>query len=109
MIGHREQIHRKVLQLLETYRSALRSSKPRQRRGDGPDEVITVYYRLHANVAERSVDSAATAGAARVLEVGAASGGAGHDSRRVVRSRIIGGDRRGPKRERRRTNPPRNY
>ena len=51
VIGHRERVHRKVLQLLETYRSALRSSKPRQRRGDDPNEVITVYYRLHANVA----------------------------------------------------------
>ena len=51
VIRHREQVHQHVLQLLETYRSALRSSKPRQRRGDDPKEVITVYYRLHANVA----------------------------------------------------------
>ena len=51
VIRHREQVHQNVLQLLETYRSALRSSKPRQRRGDDPKEVITVYYRLHANVA----------------------------------------------------------
>ena len=51
VIGHREQIHQKVLRLLETYRSALRSSKPRQPRGDDPNEVTTVYYRLHANVA----------------------------------------------------------
>ncbi len=51
VISHREQVHQNVLQLLETYRSALRSSKPRQRRGDDPAEVITVYYRLHANVA----------------------------------------------------------
>jgi hypothetical protein len=51
VIGHREQVHQRVLRLLETYRSALRTSKPRQRRGDDPNEVTTVYYRLHANVA----------------------------------------------------------
>ncbi len=51
VIGHREQVQQKVLRLLETYRSALRTSKPRQRRGEDPDEVTTVYYRLHANVA----------------------------------------------------------
>jgi hypothetical protein len=51
VIGHREQSHQKVLQLLETYRSALRSSKPRQRSGDDPNEVTTVYYRLNAKMA----------------------------------------------------------
>lgn len=51
VIGHRERVHNKVLELLETYRSALRSSKQRERRGEDPDEEIVVYYRLHANVA----------------------------------------------------------
>ncbi len=41
-----------VLNLLETYRSALRSSKPRQRDEEDPNEVITIYYRMHASVAK---------------------------------------------------------
>jgi hypothetical protein len=41
-----------VLDLLETYRAALRASKPRQRAQDDPDRIITVYYRMHAGIAE---------------------------------------------------------
>ena len=41
-----------VLSLLETYRTALRASKPRVREKDDPNKVITVYYRMHASVAE---------------------------------------------------------
>jgi hypothetical protein len=47
-----EHIHRKVLTLLEAYRAALRASRPRDRQAVDPQEVITVYYRLHAHVAE---------------------------------------------------------
>ena len=50
VITHQEQVHDKVLDLLETYRSALRSSKPRERDAEDPDDVKTVYYRLHSNV-----------------------------------------------------------
>jgi hypothetical protein len=46
-----------VLELLETYRTALRSSKPRDRHAPDPDEVITVYYRMHATVADDLVES----------------------------------------------------
>jgi hypothetical protein len=45
-----------VLDLLETYRTALRSSKPRQRDVVDPKEVVTRYYRLHDNVA-RSLET----------------------------------------------------
>lgn len=41
-----------VLKLLETYRAALRISKPRDRHALDPNEMMTTYYRLHANVAE---------------------------------------------------------
>jgi hypothetical protein len=41
-----------VLNLLETYRTALRSSKPRQKPEEDPNQIVTVYYRMHANVAE---------------------------------------------------------
>jgi len=40
-----------VLDLLETYRTALRSSKPRRRDVVDPKEIVTRYYRLHENVA----------------------------------------------------------
>ncbi len=52
VVYHRERVLMDVLALLETYRAALRSSKPRDRRVEDPAEVITVYYRLHANMAE---------------------------------------------------------
>lgn len=41
-----------VLDLLQTYRTALRSSKPRDRDAAHEQEVITVYYRMHAAVAD---------------------------------------------------------
>ncbi len=40
-----------VLHLLETYRTALRSSKVRERPEDDANRIITVYYRMHTNVA----------------------------------------------------------
>ena len=48
---HQEQVHQQILNLLETYRTALRSSKIRNL-GEEENEVITVYYRLHSNVAQ---------------------------------------------------------
>ncbi len=50
VVTHQEQVHQEVLLLLETYRTALRSSKIRDR-GEEENEVITVYYRLHTNIA----------------------------------------------------------
>jgi hypothetical protein len=52
MVYHRESMLMDVLALLETYREALRSSKPRDRKVQDPQEVITVYYRLHAHMAQ---------------------------------------------------------
>ena len=52
VILQQEQIHRQVLELLETYRAALRASRPRDRDAGDAQAVTTVYYRLHANVAE---------------------------------------------------------
>lgn len=40
-----------VLQLLENYRLALRASKPRQRGGVDPKEIVTRYYRLPTDIA----------------------------------------------------------
>lgn len=51
VVTHLERMHMEVLGLLETYRAALRASKPRQRRDDELNQVVSVYYRLHANVA----------------------------------------------------------
>lgn len=50
VVTHQEQVHQLVLALLETYRTALRSSKIRNV-GEQENEVITVYYRLHSGVA----------------------------------------------------------
>lgn len=50
VVTQREQNHQLVLNLLETYRSALRNSKPRNR-GEDTSEVTTVYYRMHSSVA----------------------------------------------------------
>lgn len=41
-----------VLQLLENYRLALRASKPRQRGGVDPKEIVTRYYRLPSEIAK---------------------------------------------------------
>jgi len=51
VVSNTEKILGDVLDLLETYRTALRSSKPRQSTKDDPNEVVTVYYRLHTNMA----------------------------------------------------------
>ncbi len=53
MVVHaQDSLHRHVLRLLESYRAALRASKVRDRDAVDPNEVITVYYRLHTKVAE---------------------------------------------------------
>lgn len=51
IILQQERIHRKVLELLETYRAALRTSKPRKHDEQDEDKVVTTYYRMHADVA----------------------------------------------------------
>jgi len=43
---------REVLELLETYRKALRVSKPRDRDVVDPKEVVTRYYRMYDGIAE---------------------------------------------------------
>lgn len=45
-------MHNEVLKMLQTYRTALRASKPRGLAADDPQAIVTTYYRLHANVAE---------------------------------------------------------
>ncbi len=60
VIHNTERTLGEVLQLLETYRTALRNSKPRQRPEDDPNKIVTVYYRMHANVAEALVTSIPT-------------------------------------------------
>jgi len=52
VVSHQERVLMEVLDLLEIYRTALRSSKPRDRDVEDEDEVTTVYYRLHADVAD---------------------------------------------------------
>jgi len=52
VIYAQDQLHQDALRLLETYRTALRSSKPREIEDVDQQEVVTVYYRLHANVAQ---------------------------------------------------------
>lgn len=51
VVSHQESVHRELLELLETYRTALRASKPRDRDAEDPNEVLTTYYRMHENVA----------------------------------------------------------
>lgn len=52
MVVHQtERNHNAVLQLLENYRLALRTSKPRTREGVDPHEVLTRYYRMPAAMA----------------------------------------------------------
>lgn len=51
VILNQETVHLDVLKLLESYRAALRVSKPRARNAIDPNEIITTYYRLHAVVA----------------------------------------------------------
>jgi len=52
VVSHEEKILFDVLELLETYRTALRSSKIRDRDAIDDQEIITTYYRLHADVAD---------------------------------------------------------
>lgn len=52
VIRNQETVQMDVLRLLESYRAALRVSKPRDRHAVDPNEMITTYYRLHANVAQ---------------------------------------------------------
>ncbi|MEM9657231.1 MAG: hypothetical protein AAF961_02615, partial [Planctomycetota bacterium] len=53
VISQEERIHMAVLDLLEMYRTALRLSKPRDRgESADPNEIVTVYYRLNASVAD---------------------------------------------------------
>ncbi len=51
VILNQETVHLEVLKLLESYRAALRASKPRARNVADPNELITTYYRLHSVVA----------------------------------------------------------
>ena len=55
VIRNLEPVLMEVLDLLETYRTALRASKRRERDTVDPKEVITRYYRLHANMAQSLV------------------------------------------------------
>ena len=51
VIRHREAMLNDVLNLLEAYRTALKGSKPRVMKGQDPNEVITVYYRMQTDMA----------------------------------------------------------
>jgi hypothetical protein len=51
VISNTESVLGEVLHLLESYRTALRSSKARQRPEDDPNRIVTVYYRMHTDVA----------------------------------------------------------
>ena len=51
VVANTESVLGEVLDLLETYRTALRSSKARKRPEDDPKRIITVYYRMHTGVA----------------------------------------------------------
>ena len=51
VISNTESVLSDVLHLLETYRTALRASKARQRPEDDPNRIITVYYRMHTDIA----------------------------------------------------------
>jgi hypothetical protein len=51
VVMNHEPVLMDVLRLLETYRNALRTSKPRAETVVDPEEVITVYYRMHATMA----------------------------------------------------------
>lgn len=52
IVRNRENIHNEVATLLEAYRTALRSSKPRAAVDNDPNEVTTVYYRMDAAIAD---------------------------------------------------------
>ncbi|MBM4093310.1 MAG: hypothetical protein FJ276_28445 [Planctomycetes bacterium] len=52
VVSQHESMHVELIGLLESYRTALLSSKPRDRHALDPNEVITVYYRMHAAMAD---------------------------------------------------------
>ncbi len=51
VVSNTESVQSEVLDLLETYRTALRSSRKRKRPEDDPNRIVTVYYRIHTGVA----------------------------------------------------------
>lgn len=51
VVKNQEQVLTEIYNLLETYRTALRASKPRDRKGIDPEEVLTIYYRMSAEIA----------------------------------------------------------
>ncbi|MEX0704205.1 MAG: hypothetical protein WD069_19050 [Planctomycetales bacterium] len=52
VVRHTEQVLGEVLALLETYRTALLTSKPRRRDRIDPQEVVTRYYRVYEKTAD---------------------------------------------------------
>ncbi|MHB0961337.1 MAG: hypothetical protein ACYC6N_05330 [Pirellulaceae bacterium] len=56
VVMNHEPVLMEVLRLLETYRNALRTSKPRAETVVDPEEVITVYYRMHATMANDLIE-----------------------------------------------------
>lgn len=56
VIRHTEQQLFEILDLLETYRAALRLSKPREHKGIDMNEFITTYYRVEADIADDLVN-----------------------------------------------------
>ena len=56
VVMNHEPVLMEVLRLLETYRNALRTSKPRAETVVDPEEVITVYYRMHATMASDLIE-----------------------------------------------------
>jgi len=51
VVQHNENRLGEVLNLLETYRAALRASRPRREAEEDPDEFVTKYYRMDAEMA----------------------------------------------------------
>lgn len=51
VVSQREQAHTRLLRLLEMYREALRSSKPRAEESTDEDAIKTVYYRIYRETA----------------------------------------------------------
>ncbi|MFG0332111.1 MAG: hypothetical protein ACF8TS_02005, partial [Maioricimonas sp. JB049] len=52
VVQHSEARLLEVLNLLETYRAALKASKPRQQEEEDPNEFVTTYYRMEASIAD---------------------------------------------------------
>ncbi|MCR9295297.1 MAG: hypothetical protein NXI32_21470 [bacterium] len=51
VVSNQERIHNEVAELLSAFRRALANSKPRQNAINPLDEIVTVYYRLHSDIA----------------------------------------------------------